>query len=66
MPPSIKILKERLCSRGSESKESLQVRLSNAEKELSKNKEFDKVILNDDFDIACDAANQAVEKFINS
>ena len=66
MPPSIKILKERLCSRGSESKESLQVRLSNAEKELSRNKEFDKVILNDDFDIACDEANQAVEKFINS
>ena len=34
MPPSMDVLRERLSGRGSESEESLQIRLENAEKEI--------------------------------
>ena len=49
MPPSLDILKSRLIKRGSESEKSLNVRLNNAEKEISRKDEFDKIIVNNDF-----------------
>ena len=49
MPPSLAVLEERLQSRGSESAESLQKRLTKAKGEIAKSEEFDKVILNDNF-----------------
>lgn len=66
MPPSVDILRERLRKRGSESTESLQIRLDNAEKEISRKNEFDRVILNDDFNIACEEAKEVITNFINS
>ena len=66
MPPSVDILRERLSSRGSESEEMLEKRLSKAEEEISRNKEFDSVILNDDFEIACKEAKQIITNFIKS
>ena len=48
MPPSLAVLEERLQSRGSESAESLQKRLTKAKGEIAKSEEFDKIILNDD------------------
>ena len=36
MPPSLDILKSRLIKQGSESEKSLNVRLNNAEKEISR------------------------------
>lgn len=66
MPPSLDALRERLSSRGSESKEMLEKRLSKAEEEISRNQEFDSVILNDDFEIACKAVRQLINNFINS
>tara|TARA_B100000963_G_scaffold203480_1_gene177222 strand:+ start:21044 stop:21607 length:564 start_codon:yes stop_codon:yes gene_type:complete len=65
MPPSIEILKSRLIKRGSESEKSLNIRLNNAEKEISRKNEFDKIIVNNDFKIACEEARKIVTKFIN-
>ncbi len=64
MPPSIDVLTERLRARGSESEESLQIRIDNAEKEISKNNEFDAVILNDDFNLACKEIEELIAAFI--
>ena len=65
MPPSIEVLAERLIGRGSESDESVKKRLDKAEEEISKNKQFDTVILNDDFEIACEQTKQMITNFIN-
>lgn len=66
MPPSVDVLRERLRNRGSESEDSLQVRIDNAEQEISRNNEFDIVILNDDFNIACQEIKDVIINFINS
>ena len=66
MPPSVDVLRERLSGRGSESEEKLEMRLAKAEQEISKNQEFDKVILNDDFGIACEETMEVITNFINS
>ena len=65
MPPSVEELRERLSFRGSESEESLQLRMDKAVQEISRNNEFDKVILNDDFNIACKEAKDLITNFIN-
>ncbi len=66
MPPSVDVLRKRLTGRGSESEEKLELRLTKAEKEISKNQQFDEIILNDDFKIACEETIVAIKKFINS
>ena len=66
MPPSVDVLRERLSGRGTESEAKLEMRLAKAEQEISKNQEFDKVILNDDFGIACEETMQVITNFINS
>ena len=64
MPPSIEVLAERLIGRGSESDESVKKRLDKAEEEVSKNGQFDSIILNDDFEIACRQTKEIITKFI--
>ena len=66
MPPSVAVLKERLSERGSESEESLQIRMGIVEQEISRNNEFDIVILNDDFNIACEETKEVIINFISS
>ena len=66
IPPSVDVLRERLSGRGSESEAKLEMRLAKAEQEISKNQEFDKVILNDDFGIACEETMEVITNFINS
>ena len=66
MPPSVSVLKKRLSKRGSESAESLQIRMGIAEQEISRNNDFDIVILNDDFNIACEEVKEVITNFINS
>ena len=66
MPPSIDILRNRLENRGSESAEMLEKRLNKAEAEILLNKEFDALIINDNFEIACKETKQLVTNFINS
>jgi guanylate kinase len=48
LPPSFEVLRERLTARQTESKSDLQVRLRNSKREVSRWKEFDYVIINDE------------------
>ena len=66
MPPSVEVLAERLIGRGSESDESVKKRLDKAEEEISKNKEFDAIIFNDNFEIACKNTREIIANFINA
>lgn len=63
-PPSLEELKRRLESRGTESAESLQTRISKASYELSFSHQFSKVILNDNLDRACAETEQVVKDFL--
>ncbi len=64
MPLSIGVLRERLSGRGSESDETMEVRLGKAEEEITKKQEFDTIILNDDFEIACEETKEIIRNFI--
>ena len=66
MPPSIEVLAERLIRRGSDLGESIKKRLDKADEEISKNKQFDSIILNDDFEIACRQTKEIITNFINA
>jgi len=52
LPPSFEVLKQRLLARGTDTPESLQVRLRNAPAELKAYSAFDYVIINDDINRA--------------
>ena len=52
MPPNIETLRERLTERNTDSAETIEKRLAKAEYEISFAPRFDKVILNDNLDIA--------------
>lgn len=63
-PPSIEELKKRLESRGTENTESLAARINKASYEISFKDQFDKFIVNDNFDKACNKAKQIITDFI--
>ena len=54
LPPSLAELEKRLRGRGTDSEESIRVRLSNAESEIRQSHWFDAWIVNDDLDKAYD------------
>ncbi len=53
LPPSMAALRERLERRGQDSPETIAHRLDMAQEEIRHHREFDAVIVNDDFDRAC-------------
>jgi guanylate kinase len=61
-PPSLEILRERLEGRGTETETSLNDRLSKASYEMSFRNEFDKIVVNDSLERAC----QEVEAWVRS
>ncbi len=63
-PPSIDALKNRLMARGTETPESLAARIEKASYELTFKDRFDKVILNDVLQKACDEAAALVKDFL--
>ena len=63
--PSVSELRKRLESRGTESAESLAARINKAAYEISFKDQFDKVIINDDLEKACNEASLIVAEFIN-
>lgn len=63
-PPSLDILKQRLTARGTESDESLEVRLGKAARELSYEKYFDVVVLNDKLEEAIAETKNLIELFL--
>lgn len=52
LPPSYELLKERLCARGTDTPESLALRMRNAPEELRQYSSFDYVIINDEIERA--------------
>lgn len=64
MPPSIKILEERLNSRSTDPPESIARRVAKAEKELKTADLFDTFILNEDLSEALAKAEKVVGEFI--
>lgn len=52
LPPSLEKLKNRLISRNTDSAEVINKRLSQAKNDISHAKEFDYIVINDDFSIA--------------
>lgn len=63
--PSVDELKRRLETRGTESPESLAARINKAAYEISFKDHFDKVIINDLLERACNEAKAIVAGFIN-
>jgi guanylate kinase len=65
MPPSIKILEERLNTRSTDSTESIARRVAKAEKEIKTADLFDTFILNEVLEEAFAKAEKIVGEFIN-
>lgn len=65
MPPSIKILEERLHSRSTDSPESIARRVTKAEKELKTAELFDTFILNEELKVAFAKAEKVVKDFLD-
>lgn len=63
-PPSVEELQKRLESRGTETADSINTRVSKASYELSFADQFDHVIVNDDLDKACEEAEKIVGNFL--
>ncbi|MBV9961510.1 MAG: guanylate kinase [Parafilimonas sp.] len=63
-PPSIEELKRRLESRGTESLENIQTRLNKAVFELSFKHQFNKIVINDDLQVACKESEAVVKEFL--
>jgi len=63
-PPGIDVLQDRLRSRGTETEESLQKRLSKAERELNYESKFDTTVINDLLEVACREAEEKVKIFL--
>ena len=64
MPPSIKILEERLRSRNTDSEESVSRRIEKAEKELKTASLFDKFIINENLEKALAEADKLFSEFL--
>lgn len=63
-PPSIDELKKRLESRGTDTAENVQTRVSKASYELSFKHSFNKVVVNDDLQKACAATELMIKEFL--
>lgn len=63
-PPNMEVLEQRLRNRKTENEESLKERLERAVFESSYEDKFDKVILNDNLQLAIAEADQAVKTFL--
>jgi guanylate kinase len=63
-PPSFEVLKDRLIGRGTESENTLKVRLENAKKELMRSDDYDYIVVNDDLNRAYEELRQLVIKLI--
>ena len=65
-PPSIEELLERLKNRKTETPKSLAKRIKRAKKELTYENDFDKVIVNDDLEVAFAEAEKLVIEFLEN
>jgi len=65
MPPSMNVLKERLENRSTDSPEKIKIRLEKAEKEMEFADKFDRVIINDQLDVAIRETHDAITEFLD-
>ena len=65
-PPNMKVLQSRLERRGTESPERLNERMEKASWEWEQSVHFDKILINDDLQMACDEAVEIVKTHVNS
>lgn len=63
-PPSVDELKKRLMSRGTETEESLAIRVNKASYEIGFKEHFDCVIVNHELEKACEEAKNIIEDFL--
>ncbi len=61
IPPSMEELERRLRGRGTETEESFKERFETAKDELSRAKEYDYVVINDDIDLCAKQVSQILE-----
>lgn len=64
-PPSLEVLKQRLLSRGSETDETLKLRLARAGKEMTYKNNFDHVVVNDNLEQAYSELKSIITTFID-
>jgi guanylate kinase len=64
-PPSLEVLKQRLLSRGSETDETLKLRLDRAGKEMTYKNNFDHVVVNDNLEQAYSELKSIITTFID-
>ena len=62
-PPSMEVLEQRLVGRGSETDESLRLRLANARLEMSLADRYDVRLVNDDLDAATDELSRVLREY---
>ena len=65
-PPSLEALGDRLSARGTETAETLAVRLARAEEELTYADRFDAIIVNDDLEAAVAETSRRVAAFLST
>lgn len=63
-PPSVKSLEDRLTKRKTETENSLKKRLDRAKMEMTFEKKFDKVLINDLLEVALEEAEEMIENYI--
>ena len=64
MPPSVEELRRRLVGRGTDSAETIEKRVAQAEQEIAHAPQFDRVIVNDSLEEAVAEAEKTVAEFI--
>lgn len=64
-PPSMEELEKRLRERKTDSEEQIQLRVSNARRELQRKKDYDYLIMNDDVTKAYDRLKTIVERILS-
>lgn len=65
MPPSIKELQNRLSGRGTDTDKSIAKRIAKAEEEIGYSKDFDKIVINNNLEIAIEETYKIITDFIN-
>lgn len=64
-PPSFEVLEDRLRNRSTESPESLSKRLEKAMYELGFARQFDRIVVNDDLNMAVEKVHSIILEFLN-
>ncbi len=66
MPPSVEELRRRLEGRATDTQEVIEKRIARAEFELTRQGEFDHVVVNDSLELAIDQTRDIISKFLRS